>query len=513
MNDRTEEFLEKIRSFDGLSRAILCGITVSKRLNSAEFFLVTDRPYKPSEESGARKIAEEFVPDGMTATVKIVKRTPDRDILRERIYAFVCNRFPAASAFLKAEDVETEVTESGANFCFDIASGEQGLFTSGNVLDEVSAYLQTVFCGAFYGNVKIVEKQREDVEADELPVAETLFEEARFFPIVDFSRLDGADEKPTRAKYIADTGAIEDDLVVCGAITFIQEKQSKKGNTYFSLTINDGTGSLRASYFPKKATIEKVRTLKIGDSVVLSGANEEFNGSVSFSAKKINFGNPPEGWTPQKKKGKPIPALYKTIRPEPYVDFEQTGFFDDLSKPSDLKENVFVVFDLETTGLNNQPATGKMDKIIEIGAVKMIGGEIKERFASFIACPDKLPPEIVSLTGIKDEDLVGAPTIEEAIPDFFKFVADAYLVGHNVQFDYRFIRYYGEACGYMFENREFDTMTLSQELLAGQVSNYKLNTIAEHYGFSFNHHRAFEDAATTAKIFAELIKKRGSLPK
>ena len=42
--------------------------------------------------------------------------------------------------------------------------------------------------------------------------------------------------------------------------------------------------------------------------------------------------------------------------------------------------------------------------------------------------------------------------------------------------------------------------------------NYKLNTIAEYYGFDFNHHRAFEDAATTAKIFVELVKKRGKFP-
>ena len=108
--------------------------------------------------------------------------------------------------------------------------------------------------------------------------------------------------------------------------------------------------------------------------------------------------------------------------------------------------------------------------------------------------------------------LVGAPEIDKVIADFYKFVDGAYLVGHNVTLDYRFVHYYGEQNGYMFENRQFDTMTLAQELLRGLLPNYKLNSLADYYGFTFNHHRAFDDACVTAKIFIELIKKRGKLP-
>ena len=171
-----------------------------------------------------------------------------------------------------------------------------------------------------------------------------------------------------------------------------------------------------------------------------------------------------------------------------------------------------VFFDLETTGLNNNPAMGRMDKIIEIGAVKIVDGEIKEKFSSFVACEEKLSREIIELTGICDTDLVGAPPIEKVIADFYKFAFDAYLVGHNVNFDYRFIQYYGEQNGYAFDNRQFDTLTLAQELLRGMLPNYKLNSVADYYGLTFNHHRAFDDACVTAKIFIELIKQRGKLP-
>jgi DNA polymerase III epsilon subunit family exonuclease len=255
-----------------------------------------------------------------------------------------------------------------------------------------------------------------------------------------------------------------------------------------------------------------VREIKIGDKIIITGANEEYNGSRSFKASKLNYGQPPEGFVPQARKGKPVPKFYHTVYPEEYVDYTQAGLFDDLSKPDDLKKNVFVVFDLETTGLNSQPSMGKMDRIIEIGAVKIIDGKLEEKFSSFVACPERLSKEIVELTGIHDYDLVGAPEIEKVIADFYKFTDGAYLVGHNVNFDFNFVRYYGEQNRYTFEHKKYDTLAFAQELLAGLIPNYKLNSVADYYGFTFNHHRAFDDALVTAKCFIEFMKKRGKLP-
>ena len=152
-----------------------------------------------------------------------------------------------------------------------------------------------------------------------------------------------------------------------------------------------------------------------------------------------------------------------------------------------------------------------MDKIIELGAVKMVNGNIVEKFSSFVACPDKLSEEIIKLTGIVDADLVGAPEIEKVLADFYKFTDGAYLVGHNVNFDYRFVHYYGEKNGYMFDKKLFDTMTLAQEILRGKLPNYKLNSLADYYGFTFNHHRAYDDACVTANVFIELVKANGRL--
>ena len=391
-------------------------------------------------------------------------------------------------------------------------------------MDEVSAYLSARYCGTFYGNVKVVEKEKNRMVFEEKPVVkeDVFVSEIRTFPIEDYKKIDGADVIPTEAVYIADMELMDSEFAVCGEITFFEEKKYVKHNektnedvekTRYSVTISDGTGMLRCTYFPKKATEEKVKTLAVGDKIVIVGSNEVFNGHPSFKAGKINLGHAPEGFAPKAKASKPVPKMYHTVFPEPYVEYKQAGFFDVVEKPASMNGKTIVVFDLETTGLVSQPSMGKMDKIIEVGAVKLIDGEIREKFATFVACNERLSPKIIELTGIHDEDLVGAPTVDKVIADFFKFVDGAILVGHNVNFDYGFIRYYGKENGYVFSNPSLDTVALAQEQLAevGLV-NYKLNTIADYYGFDFNHHRAFEDAATTAKVFVELIKKRGGLP-
>ncbi len=524
MASRLQEFLQKIRESNGFKNAILSEIEISKRTKQAEFFLVTDRTYSAKEEAETREICQEFLPDGLTATVKIVKRTPDAAMIKSRIYEYVKKVFPAASAFLDEEHIEVEMLTSGAHFYVDIAAGEQTLFTSGKILDEVSKYLTSIFCGSFYGNVRIVEKSAPDETLlEELPEdrEEVEVREIREFPICEYNKIDGFDGLPLKsAIYMADTNGVEGVYSVCGTVQYIEEISYTRHNektgedmarTRFSISMTDGTGHLRTTYFPKKATVEKVRQIKAGDKIILTGTNEEYNGNQAFRASKINLGQPPEDFVPAQRKGKPVPKFYHTVFPEEYIDYTQAGFFDDLNKPQALKDAVFVCFDLETTGLNNNPAMGKMDKIIELGAVKIIGGEIKEKFSSFVACPDRLSKEIVALTGIQDSDLVGAPSVEKVLADFFKFTDGAVLVGHNVTFEYRFVKYYGEQHGYMFDKKQYDTMILAQEILRGQIANYKLNSVADYYGFTFNHHRAFDDACVTAKCFIELVKAKGKL--
>ena len=315
---------------------------------------------------------------------------------------------------------------------------------------------------------------------------------------------------PNVATYIKDCTFRSNSLTVCGRIEFVQERTSQKGKPYLRFNISDGTARMSFSYFIKKKTEEKVRALQQGDWIVCTGENEFYNDRLSFTARYINRGNPPPDFVPEKMPTKAAPAHYKVIFPEKLTDYNQMNLFDRSVIPDCLRENTFVVFDLETTGLVNIPTNGRMDAITEIGAVKIIDGEIRERFTTLVNPERPLSEEIVKLTGITDDMVKDAPKISEVIPDFYKFCEGCYLVGHNVQFDYRFIQYYGMQEEYAFEQKTFDTLSIAQTELF--LKNYKLDTIADHYGIVFNHHRACDDALTTAKIFIELIKAKKCLP-
>ena len=162
----------------------------------------------------------------------------------------------------------------------------------------------------------------------------------------------------------------------------------------------------------------------------------------------------------------------------------------------------YVAFDLETTGLSS-----KTDVIIEIGAVRMKNGEETARFQTFVAPGRKLDRKIVELTGITDEMLLGAPTIEEVLPQFVEFVGERVLVAHNSDFDTGFIRAACQRQGIPYTFTAADTLILAQNLLP-HLGKFKLDIVANALSLpEFNHHRAADDAVTCGMIMHRLMKK------
>ncbi|NLC19729.1 MAG: PolC-type DNA polymerase III [Clostridiales bacterium] len=159
----------------------------------------------------------------------------------------------------------------------------------------------------------------------------------------------------------------------------------------------------------------------------------------------------------------------------------------------------FVVFDIETTGFS--PLN---DRIIEIGAVKISGGQIVERFSSFVNPQMPIPFEITELTGINDDMVIEAPVISDLLPDFLRFCEGCTLVAHNASFDVSFIVKNAERLNIETDFTVVDTVGLSRILLP-ELSKYKLNIVAKALNVSLeNHHRAVDDAGATAEIFIKL---------
>lgn len=504
------EFLARLRESKGLQRAVVSEIDIDASSRICSFHIVTDTAYSEGDANAARALVREAVPASMRAAVSIHKLVADEQLVKRKILEYLSRNHRAASACIAEGDITVELGDP-VRFSFGVDEAERGFFEKNEeLLPGIERMLSANFCNAFKGS--LVEKDKGGIVADDEPEEEEPFDfrPARSFSVQNFEAID-EENVPKEATYISDATFRSDKLTLCGTIRYIQERATQKGKPYLRFTIADASGVISFSYFPRKKTEEKIRALQPGDSIVCTGENEMFNDRLSFTARFINRGNAPEGFVPEKRRGKSLPLRYTTVAPEKLEDFNQLSLFGNSELPPDLVNNTFVVFDLETTGLVNSPTGGKMDAITEIGAVKIEGGEIKEKFTTLVDPERKLTEEIVKLTGITDDMLAGAPKIGQVIPDFLKFCEGCILVGHNVQFDYKFVRYYAEQEEYEFDFKTYDTLSIAQGMLF--LSNYKLNTLADYYHFSFNHHRAWDDAYVTAKIFIELIKAKKCLPK
>jgi DNA polymerase III subunit epsilon len=167
-----------------------------------------------------------------------------------------------------------------------------------------------------------------------------------------------------------------------------------------------------------------------------------------------------------------------------------------------LQEATFVVTDTETTG--TAPAHGR---IIEIGAVKIRGGEIVGRFSQLINPERAVPQFITRLTGITTAMLYNQPVAAEVMPRYQEFLGDAVFVAHNLQFDRRFIDMeLARLQRPILKNQGLCTLRLARRLLAGLRSK-GLASVTDFYGIKINgRHRAGGDAEATALVLLKFLK-------
>ncbi len=163
-------------------------------------------------------------------------------------------------------------------------------------------------------------------------------------------------------------------------------------------------------------------------------------------------------------------------------------------------DDAFVVFDIETTGFSPE-----VNKIIEIGAVKVENGKIVDRFSTFVNPQIPIPFRIEELTHISDDMVMDAPTIDKVLPQFLEFCEGCIMVAHNADFDMSFIKKNALDLGKKFQPTVIDTVALARFLLP-MLNRFKLDTVAKAVGVNLaNHHRAVDDAACTAEIFVKFI--------
>lgn len=164
----------------------------------------------------------------------------------------------------------------------------------------------------------------------------------------------------------------------------------------------------------------------------------------------------------------------------------------------------YVALDLETTGLNP-----KTDKILEIGAVKVKAGRVVDRYQTFIDAGIRIPDYIKSLTGIQDHMIAGGKKPQVAMNELIEFCEDYSLLGHNVQFDFSFVKRWTVNNRIIFDRNGIDTLKIARKFLP-DLEKRSLEYLCSYYHIEHNNkHRAYDDARAASDLYQLLMAEFG----
>ncbi|MGN1021083.1 MAG: exonuclease domain-containing protein, partial [Aristaeellaceae bacterium] len=203
-----------------------------------------------------------------------------------------------------------------------------------------------------------------------------------------------------------------------------------------------------------------------------------------------------------------FPAAFNAVKKQPiklipgcegYLIDDKDVVRDADDRPLD---DAIIVLDFESTGLNT--AT---DRVIEIGAVKLVGGTVADSLSLLVNPQRPLPPKITEITGITDMMLADKPTAGTAIPQLMDFIGDCPIAAHNASFDAALLQSELRRLGIEYHAPVLDTLTLSRKLFP-DMKSHKLGSVCKQLGVSLkNAHRAVHDATATALCLAKMYQQ------
>lgn len=159
----------------------------------------------------------------------------------------------------------------------------------------------------------------------------------------------------------------------------------------------------------------------------------------------------------------------------------------------------YIALDLETTGIDP-----KKDKILEIGAARVRDGEVLESYLTFVDHGIRIPEFITGLTGITDEMVAGAPRLREAVEGFLDFSGGTPILGHNIRFDFSFMKKAAVNLGLEFEREGIDTCRIARKFMEEPKSK-SLESLCRYYQIDREHcHRAYDDAVAASRLYQYL---------
>lgn len=504
INQKTNESFKDIK---------VSSVVFNKQHNEVVFKFI----YKPNrntitakEREQLKEITSEFLKMQVRVDVKTKKALVDEDVVRDFVFKFVTSEYTSiADGFLK-KNIKVELQDNVIKLQVGFVETYYEFVKNKGFENELEQFLEANFFEDFEISIFSV-KSKQQNSSIERRKEELIRSVADDTPSVQFAIVE--DLTPLIGEPVVEEAVLPGsvniatkNIAIAGSVRFItkrsftSKRKDEDGNfkqkDYFSFTIVNGSDSMPCVIFPKEEDIEKFETLEQNDQIVAFGDTEKFNDRLNFKVKRISLCSvelPEEETAPLKEEN----DHYIFVKPEPYIMLEQPSLFDGVKQVNDfLANNTVVVFDLETTGFE-----ATINEIIEIGAVKIENGKITETFGCLVKPKNQISEEITKITGITNEMVANAYSIEQVLQDFYKFTKGAVLSAYNIAFDYNFLYVNGKKQGYEFKNRQIDTMYLARTKLHN-VKNFKLKSVATALGVSLeNAHRAVHDAIATAEVF------------
>ncbi|MDD4839983.1 MAG: exonuclease domain-containing protein, partial [Clostridia bacterium] len=456
----------------------------------------------------------------------------DEKLVKSKIIEFFNNQQQMFIAMLKEDSIDIEIDENSIYVTLKLETPAFKIFKVSQLDDVICKHLGK----EFHQEVEIVLKEivveivNETVEETRQKyIAENVayVEDARLISVKMGNRIFSSRIRSNQITmlpaYISDIKKPCDSTVLCGKVIDFGEKQYKNKNydgsdeltpefkTLFKWRMFDKTAMIDCVAFPNPKDCDLLRKIKNDDEIVCQGRISESNyegKALSFMVSTIYKANEIDYSTIKGHTSKPAPSRYEYIFPKMYENniLSQTDIFNMQNKeekvPTMLRDKSFVVFDLETTGLDTSTA-----KIIEISGVKIENGKFTETFSSLINPKISIPEEITRITTITNNDVLDAPSSELVMPDFFKFTRGCALVAHNIGYDFPILSHHSEPLGYIYENDLFDTLALAKQAFP-HLKKYRLEFLSQHFNIIHeNAHRAMSDALATAELLVLIAKE------
>lgn len=475
-------------------------------------------PISEEEKAKIKTIIEQDVGDTCAVVVKFNKSCFDADVIRQRINEYFNEKNKALSMVFEPNDIQILAKGDGAELLFNCDLITKQVLENKGFIAELLEYLSHKFFIEF--DAKILEKQT-DIDYNSLmdnsskcdtSLSECLAQEEKLnryeVEIGDwfYGKYTGGEPVFINAmpRNNGDAVLLAGRVINPNFTTFM--KKSKQADVEpverkkFTFTLEDLSGKIDIVIFPNDNTAKDLEVIVEGMQLCVAGTVNIFNERLNIKA---------NGLALCEIKTNEIKRIYRKVNdkyfyvfPKPVNEVQQMDLFSLTEKKTDYWDThkEVVVFDFETTGLDANSC-----QIIEIGAVKVVNGSITETFQTLINPQTPIPQEITAITHIDDSMVVGAPTIDQVLPDFYRFTYGAVLSAYNIDFDYQFLNLGGKKLRLLFDNEQIDTLKLARDKVPS-LSNYKLGTVVKALNITLeNAHRALADAYATAKVFIKLV--------